>query len=312
MKNIFKSYTDQAEYVQPFVYAAMAVRITMALAATIAVTVAVSTPVKAAPYEGRYVIYFGGLTIGAMQAKLYVTDNEYNLKLDIRAKGVSELVTNFAATTELGGIIEQGKLVSHGYELRWQDDGEEKYARLNQTTSPLTFETNRKIRDRDDISNPIDINQVGTDTLDPITALLSVSPDGSISSLCDRQQKLFDGSRLAQIKASVAAAPSYIEDEEDKEAQGTPFKQSCRVKWTPIGGYRQKTTDAAGEAEPIYIRYQQVGETMLHAPEHIEVETEYGTIVIVLKDSFVATEETQDNLIRSHSKLQNIIQVRAD
>ena len=51
---------------------------------------------------------------------------------------------------------------------------------------------------------------------------------------------------------------------------------------------------------------------MLHAPEHIEVETEYGTIVIVLKDSFVATEETQDNLIRSHSKLQNIIQVRAD
>ena len=114
----------------------MAVRITMALAATIAVTVAASTPVKAAPYEGRYVIYFGGLTIGAMQAKLYVTDNEYNLKLDIRAKGVSELVTNFAATTELGGIIEQGKLVSHGYELRWQDDGEEKYARLIRLPPP--------------------------------------------------------------------------------------------------------------------------------------------------------------------------------
>ena len=269
---------------------------------------AIATPAQAAPYEGQYVIYFGGLTVGAMDIKLDIAGDEYNVGLDIRAKGLSELVTNFSAATQLSGFIEDGRLVSRGYEMQWQYDGEDKFARLNQDTLPLAYETNREAKKRDDIVNPIDINQVGDDTLDPITALLRVSNDGSIISLCEGQQRLFDGTRLAEIKASVIDIPDYLDDEDERE----DFVQSCKVEWTPIGGYRQKTADAAEKVEPIYVRYQRVGDTIIHAPEHIEFEAEYGTIVIALKGEFNPMTESHDGVISTSLPFQDTIKVSSD
>lgn len=221
-------------------------------------------PAAATAYRSAYDIYFGGLRIGAADLVLTLEHNVYDINIDMKAQGIADLFTDFSARASMQGTIENGKLIPTRQNLAWSDGEKEKYAVLHYAAgTPTLYETNSDWVDNRDVEVPLSLEEVGPNTVDPITSMFSPLA----ASPCQKEQLLFDGLRLSSIRPAAATNMGGL---------------TCALDWTPIAGHSKESTAHARQMDPVRVTLTRVGDLFL-APHKVLVETRYGTVAMLMR-----------------------------
>lgn len=232
-------------------------------------------PASDAPVEisGQYSIYFNGFDIGGVRIDQRTTGRSYSASSQVQ---ISALLGAFRWTgvTRSAGTLSASSIDPTGYDFQYEGTSKSGSVRMGFTKGAVTSLTAlpETIDPPDFVPlRPAHIKSV----MDPLSAVVAVSRPAPQP--CGRKLAIFDGKQrfdIALIQSRREAVPA---GRNGATVEGIV----CRVKYTPIAGYRANSdTQSLAQSSGIEVIFRPVAEAGLWAPYRVAIPTIAGTVAL--------------------------------
>ncbi len=223
--------------------------------------------------SGQYSIHFNGFDIGTVRIDQRVAGRAYSANSRVE---ISALLGAFhwQGVTRSAGTLTAEGLEPSGYDFEYQGStksgsvsmGFTKGIVTSLTALPATVEPDDFVR-----LGPSHIRSV----IDPLSAIVAMSRPAAQP--CGRKLPIFDGKQrfdisLLQVRREAVPAGRNAE---------TVTGVVCRVKYTPVAGYRANSETAAlAETTGIEVTFRPVVEAGMWSPYRVSIPTMAGTVAL--------------------------------
>jgi hypothetical protein len=223
--------------------------------------------------SGQYSIHFNGFDIGAVRIDQRMTGRAYSANSHVE---ISALLGAFhwKGVTRSAGTLTAEGLEPSGYDFQYKGSTKSGSVRMgftkgtvtSLTAFPATVEPDDFVR-----LGPAHIRSV----IDPLSAIVALSRPAAQP--CGRKLALFDGKQrfdvsLIQVRREAVPAGRNAE---------TVNGVVCRVKYTPVAGYRANSETAAlAETTGIEVTFRPVAEAGMWSPYRVAIPTMAGTVAL--------------------------------
>ena len=239
-------------------------------------------------YVSEYRIYAAGILFAKVDIQLDMSADDYRLSAHIAPALIGRLASNTHVVATTSGRLIKGDFAPERLDLNWVSDGAIKSSYMTYDNgAPREFVSGYQPEEEQLPVTPVDIATIGTDTLDPFTAMLLPIPDSDLTKVCDENVEIFDGRRHASLQLNepteIAAA--------DHDYPARINALACQIVWTPIAGYSKAALDRASAFPPVKTHYGRIGDTAFAAPLEMSGRSRYGKISIYAVQFFVQPQE---------------------
>ncbi len=224
-----------------------------------------------------YQVAWGHMSLAQAQVSLKQSDDSYRLASTGWTEGLLDFFVSWQGKAETNGRVEDGvrQPLSHVHEGQWDDRTRWTRVAWDDPGAPQT-ET-RPAPDLEEVT-PVPDGTL-SQTIDPLTLMLSVMDQLAATGRCEGEGKLWDGRRRYDL-AVVHLGTETLEPDRPWGYAGEAVL--CTFKINRIGGFWRDSEDWR-EAErksdtPARIWVAEVTPGAW-APVRAEVETPYGTVV---------------------------------
>lgn len=236
---------------------------------------ATAETVTEAPIEisGQYSIYFNGFDIGSVRIDQRTAGRTYSASSQVQ---ISALLGAFRwkGVTRSAGTMNAGTLSPSGYDFQYEGTSKSGSVRIGFAKGSVTSLTALpETIDPPDLVplRPADIKSV----IDPLSAVVAVSRPAARP--CGRNLAIFDGKQRFDIALIETRREAVSAGRNDTTVQGIV----CRVKYTPVAGYRANDdTEALAASTAIEVTFRPVAEAGIWAPYRVAIPTIAGTVAL--------------------------------
>ncbi len=221
--------------------------------------------------SGKFTIYFNGFDIGAVRIDQRTAGRAYSASSEVE---ISALLGAFRwkGVTRSAGTVTANTVEPTGYDFQYEGTAKSGSVRMGFTKGTVTSLTAIPATPDPDDFVPLQASHIKS-VVDPLSAIVAVNRPAADP--CGRKMAIFDGKQrfdLALIPARREAVPS---GRNGGQVEGLV----CRVKYTPIGGYRANAdTRALAEATGIEVTFRPIPEAGMWAPYRVAIPTLAGTV----------------------------------
>lgn len=232
-------------------------------------------PSSAAPLEitGKYSIYFNGFDIGTVRIDQRTSGRTYNASSEVE---ISALLGAFRwkGVTRSAGTLSPGAVEPSGYDFQYEGTSKSGSIRMGFSKGAVSSLT--AIPETLEPADFVPLKQAHIKSVvDPLSAIVAVSRPAADP--CGRKLAVFDGKQrfdLALIPSRREAVPS---GRNGAAVEGLV----CRVKYTPIAGYRPNAdTRALAESSGIEVTFRPIAEAGMWSPYRVTIPTMAGTVTL--------------------------------
>lgn len=236
---------------------------------------ALAGPSTDAPLEisGKYSIYFNGFDIGTVRIDQRTAGRTYSASSEVQ---ISALLGAFRwkGTTRSAGTLAAGALEPSGYDFQYEGTSKSGSVRMGFTKGNVTSLT--AIPETIDPADFVPLKQAHIKSVvDPLSAIVAVSRP--VADPCGRKLAIFDGKQRFDLALIPARREAVSAGRDGAAVEGLV----CRVKYTPIAGYRANAdTSALAESAGIEVTFRPIPEAGLWAPYRVAIPTMAGTVTL--------------------------------
>ncbi|MDF1749350.1 MAG: DUF3108 domain-containing protein [Alphaproteobacteria bacterium] len=246
----------------------------------------------------EYEAYFGGMHIASARAEIYRDETSYRIEGRARARGLLDWYSDWKGEVLSRGLVEDDLKVepkTHVNDGVWR--GEERRNRM--TFRPDgTVDVRRDAPDDDEIITPVPKDSI-PGSIDPITAILSLSGAIQKGGRCEGTVPVYDGRRRYDMIITPEGMKTF---ERNDYTVFSGEAMACRLEFNRIGGFREQTSNKytkTAQDRLVWVASPFPGTPPV--PVRLEVSTDYGTLIVHLtaaryQDKVVALEPDADNL----------------
>ena len=232
--------------------------------------------------QARYAITLNGFDLGSLDFKAENTAGGYKVTSDV---SISALLGAFTwhGVTNTSGKISQGGFKPQDYRFEYSStsrngsvemgfDGKQ-LTRL--AVEPLTYSTPDTV--------PLERSHL-TGAIDPLTAIMTLTR-ADAANPCGKTLAIFDGKQRFDLSMSFRRQEPIAEGD---AAQATV----CRIKYTPIAGYRNNDeTRALAQNTGIEIAFRQIPAARLMVPHKVVIPTMAGDAILTAERINISTPD---------------------
>jgi hypothetical protein len=236
-------------------------------------TPALADPSPEPPIEmsGQYSIYFNGFDIGTVRIDQRTAGRTYSASSHVE---ISALLGAFRwkGVTRSAGTISANSMEPSGYDFQFEGTSKSGAVRMGFTKGTVTSLT--ALPETIDPPDLVPLRAAHVKSvIDPLSAVVAVSRPAAQP--CGRKLAVFDGKQrfdVALIQSRREAVPA---GRNGATVQGIV----CRVKYTPIAGYRANAdTQALAESTGIEVTFRPIPEAGIWAPYRVAIPTIAGSV----------------------------------
>lgn len=238
-------------------------------------------------YVATYVASIRGFRIANLDVYFDVNTQHYHLRASARAAGIGRLFSSNRGETLSYGSFKDDRFIPEGVSIAWTADKTIKGARIGYTQgAPSSFHSDYPLPPERVPEIPVNIDEVGTGTIDPFLTMLEMIGQQGLEAVCSQPKRMFDGRRLSVLTPNARTEQSSESHEFDVK---NPVV-ACQSRWQPIAGYSNETLENAKEFELIDSYFMAIGDTGFAAPIKISAATRYGRFSVETKEFFQPVE----------------------
>ncbi|WP_339631386.1 DUF3108 domain-containing protein [uncultured Sneathiella sp.] len=253
------------------------------LAGFILANAAISPPAIAAEKnsELHYTVYLGGLYLGGIETEIEQGDSQYKIESAANTSQAFNWIVSWFASGETEGLIGLDKFFprQHQHKSTWNqnvrvvtmDYGKSGSVRVEKTT------TRDEGPDRYTPINPASL----TNSIDPMTAILTVTNQLDEGKGCTMRLPIFDGHR--RYDAILSDVPSrYFKPTRYSVFSGNAI--GCKLEFDRIGGFpvnQQQGLDANSDQDVVVWAGAPI-EGGLIVPVRMQLKTRFGNMELHL------------------------------
>jgi hypothetical protein len=232
-------------------------------------------PSADAPIEvsGKYSIYFNGFDIGTVRIDQRTAGRTYSASSEVQ---ISALLGAFRwnGVTRSAGTMSAGALEPSGYDFQYQGTSKSGSVRMGFTKGTVTSLTAIPETIEPDDFVPLKEAHVKS-VVDPLSAIVAVSRPAADP--CGRKLAIFDGKQRFDLSLIPARREAISAGRDGAAVEGLV----CRIKYTPIAGYRANAdTRALSDSAGIEVTFRPIPEAGLWAPYRVSIPTMAGTVTL--------------------------------
>jgi hypothetical protein len=232
-------------------------------------------PAPAGPVEisGQYSIYFNGFDIGAVRIDQRTAGRTYSASSHVE---ISALLGAFRwkGVTRAAGTLSAGAIEPTGYDFQYEGTSKSGAVRMGFTKGTVTSLT--ALPETIDPPDMVPLKAAHIQSVvDPLSAVVAVSRPAAQP--CGRKLAVFDGKQRFDVALVQARREAVPAGRNGATVEGIV----CRVKYTPIAGYRATgDTQALAESTGIEVTFRPVAEAGLWAPYRVAIPTIAGSVAL--------------------------------
>lgn len=235
------------------------------------VAVAQSAPPSTIEISSRYTIYFNGFDIGEAHIEQRTAGRKYSASSNVE---ISALLGAFRwqGVTRTTGTLKNNAVEPSGYDFRYEGTSKSGSVRMGFTGGTVTALT--AIPETLDPADFVPLQPAHVKSvIDPLSAIVAISRPASEP--CGRKLPVFDGKQRFDL-ALTALRREPLSAGRDG---GTVDAVVCRIRYTPVAGYRANAdTRALAEATGIEVTFRPVAEAGLWVPYKVVIPTVAGPV----------------------------------
>jgi hypothetical protein len=238
-------------------------------------TPARANPAPEGPVEisGQYAIYFNGFDIGAVRIDQRTAGRTYSASSHVE---ISALLGAFRwkGVTRTAGTLSANAIEPTGYDFQYEGTSKSGAVRMGFTKGTVTSLTALpETIDPPDLV-PLKAAHIKS-VIDPLSAVVAVSRPAAQP--CGRKLAVFDGKQRFDIALVQSRREAVPAGRNGATVEGIV----CRVKYTPIAGYRATSdTQALADSTGIEVTFRPVAEAGLWAPYRVAIPTIAGSVAL--------------------------------
>jgi hypothetical protein len=250
----------------------------------LAATAAPAADITPAQVDANYKITLNGFELGSFRFSSDVARDHYALNTDVEISALLG-VFRWKGVTRASGTLVGAKAQPAGFLFEFESSAKSGSVKMgfgeagveSVSVAPVAFDPPDTVPlTRQDLKG----------VLDPLTAILALTHVDAPSP-CGRKIPIFDGKQRFDIDLRFAR------QEPVAGVQGE-MATVCRVKYTPIAGYRPtEETVALANSKEIEISFRHLRQAKLMLPQSIALPTSVGKAEITLVDVSVKTAAGQ-------------------
>lgn len=223
--------------------------------------------------SGQYSISFNGFNIGDARIDQRVTGRTYTASSDVE---ISALLGAFRwkGLTRVAGTVAGDKIVPSGYDFEFEGTSKSGSVRMGFDKGALTSLTAIPLTAEPEDFVPLAPSHVKS-VIDPLSAIVAMSRPAVEP--CGRKFALFDGKQ----RFDIALLPTRREAVPAGRNGATVEGVVCRLKYTPVAGYRNNDdTRALAGNTGIEVTFRPVAEASMWAPYRVTIPTIAGFVAL--------------------------------
>lgn len=249
------------------------------------------------PLSLDYEAYFGGFHIGSARTTIRREGAEYEVQGEARARGLFDWYAGWRGRAISEGILGDGLVVSpeiHRNEGEWRGA-----TRRNL----LTFLPDGTVDvEQESPPDPNKLSPIPEDsipgTVDPISAIMALARTMEVAGDCTGTIPIYDGRRRYDLSVTQGGARTFEANEYSIFAGEAV---ACEVVFERIGGFRLEQSKYQQTARDRIVWVAQPLAGVPPIPVRIEVDTDYGILLVHLTaarvgDTEIAVAPGVDNL----------------
>lgn len=239
------------------------------------VSSAVAGPSADAQLEisGKYTIYFNGFDIGTVRIDQRTAGRAYSAISEVQ---ISALLGAFRwhGTTRSAGTLSGGALEPSGYDFQYEGTSKSGSVRMGFTKGTVTSLT--AIPETIEPVDLVPLKQAHVKSvIDPLSAIVAISRPAADP--CGRKLAIFDGKQRFDLTLIPARREAVSAGRDGAAVEGLV----CRIKYTPIAGYRDNAdTRALAATAGMEVTFRPIPEAGLWAPYRVAIPTMAGTVTL--------------------------------
>lgn len=260
------------------------------IAAAFSLGVASSVPASAsedAALSLDYEAYFGGFHVVSARTTIRREGSEYEVQGEARARGLLDWYAGWKGRAISEGSLGDGLTVSpevHRNEGEWRGA-----TRRN----VLTFLPDGTVEvEQESPPDPNKLSPIPEDsiagTVDPISAIMALARTMEVAGDCTGTIPIYDGRRRYDLSVTQGGAKTF-EANDYSIFQGEAV--ACEVVFERIGGFRLEPSKYQQTARDRIVWVAQPLDGVPPIPVRIEVDTDYGVLLVHLTAARVGNTE---------------------
>ena len=227
-----------------------------------------------------YEIYFGGMHFVSSTVEMKKTDADYEIFAEGQSRGLFDFLIGWTGSAKSAGrLTEKGtRPVFHQNQGQWK--GRTRQIRLEYSPDKGPEITILKETEREDAPEvtPVDLAAI-RQTIDPISTILDLALQLSSEENCQADREIYDGRRHYRIRLSDAGIDEIKPN--DYSSYAGPARK-CALEVDRIGGFIKNPSQMGRNPRNRMIYVAQPENAPLPLPVRVEVETDYGWLMIHL------------------------------
>lgn len=228
-------------------------------------------------FDAEYRIYVAGILVGRVEAQLDMSDTDYRLSAHIAPAALGFLASRNHVVATTSGRLTNGRLEPQKLDLNWVSDDTLKTTFMRyENGRPVEFASDYKPEGDELPSEPVTMSEVGSDTVDPFTAMLLPLGNDLLVSGCNKDIEIYDGRR----RTSLALAQPRIVPQATHDYPARLTALACTVNWSPLGGYSKESMERMADFPPLKAHYGRIADTRFAAPLEMRGGTRFGSASI--------------------------------
>lgn len=256
--------------------------LTTAAALGLAATAAPAADVTPAQVDANYKITLNGFELGTFRFSSDVARDHYALNTDVEISALLG-VFHWKGVTRASGTVAAAKPQPAGFLFEFESSAKSGSVKMGFGESGVESISVNPVADDPPDTVPL-TRQDLKGVFDPLTAIMAMTHVDAPSP-CGRKIPVFDGRQRFDLDLRFAR---------QQPVAGLPGQMAivCRVKYTPIAGYRPtEETLALASSNDIEIAFRPVPQAKLMLPQSIVVPTAIGRAEITLVDVGIKAAE---------------------
>lgn len=238
--------------------------------------------IPTAKINARYAISLNGFDLGTLEFKAETVAGTYKATSDVN---ISALLGAFTwhGVTNTSGKIREGSFKPQDYRFEYTSTTRNGSVRMgfdgksvtNLAVEPLTLQVADTV--------PVERAHLAS-VLDPLTAIMALTKVDAANP-CGKKLAIFDGKQRFDLSLSFRRQEPLSDDEPEQATV-------CRVKYTPIAGYRNNDeTRTLSQNMGIEIAFRAIPAARMMVPHKVVIPTMAGDAVITAEHIRITTPD---------------------
>lgn len=225
----------------------------------------------------HYSVYLGGLYLGSIQTEVRQGQSRYKIESAARTNTAFNWIFNWFAKGETEGLVSLDKFLprQHIHKSTWNDNVRLVTMEYNRSGEVSVEKTDTRAERSDELT-PIDPASLAN-TMDPMTAILTMSNQLTKGQGCNARLPIFDGHRRYDLILSEKPARQF------KPSRYSVFEGQaigCKVEFVRKGGFRinQESRRSLDQDQEVIVWAGAPIENGNIVPVRLRLDTQFGVM----------------------------------